>query len=1468
MKLLRPKYCFLLFLSQILLFPAYGITAKFSYTQISKCAPTIVRFTNNSTHGTGITYIWDFGLGAIVTATDNSAKEQLYSEAGQYKVTLKVTDGVNWDSASTIITVYGGPAAKFSADKVSGCPPLPVNFTSTSTAGESDIIKTSWDFRNGNYAEGTSAKYTYNSAGTYDVILKVADKNGCYSVYEADKLISVTNKPVVNFVASDTFSCSPPLNVSFTNLTTGSSEMSYKWDFGNGKTSTDLSNSSVYSSTGSYNVKLKATDQFGCSDSLTKDSYIIVGYAKGSLFVYDAKNNLIISPYLCDGTYTFVCSTANLPDYTWIITDNNSTSTFKGKSRLEYKVSGSGKIDIKLIYGKNFECTDTVSASFSKSYIKAAFTLNDKVFCSVPSQVNLVNASLNADKVAWYISGKLISTDKVTSYTITRNDLPAETYEQLYNHELNKIMLPFKLVASNGGVCFDSVTNVATVAFPVARFVPDKVSGCIPLQVSFSDSSKAMSKIDAFTYKIGKDSVTAQNDSPVNFTITKPGVYDVTEIIKSGICYDTSEIVRIVAGDKLVPDFNVTPAEVCNNTTIHLTGDANNNSLVNMWRFKSDNLFDLNFSSKPDTVITIYSDTTGYKNISLQVDYNGCLSTITKNNILLIKGPAGNFSESFRCDSPLVYHFKSLLKPAPSLTWNIDTILVINADSVRYKFKKSGNYNIILTDADYSSGCVLTRTKVVKVRDVLSAFTMSDTILCAGDTLHLNSSSSNDYINTCYNEGFLWNFGDDSPPRRTFSPTYDHIYTSRSTDTVKLVVTADNGCADTTKKLVRVFRPSGSFITDKKSGCVPELDLKFTNTSTDSTIVYWIWNFGDQATDSTNRVNVSHTYLSNNKQTYYPSLAVYDAYKCSSNYSIPINITAANCDFQAKDKAICAGESVVFTPVDTALTNLYWDFGDGTVSSTTNSHTYASAGQFTVSLTASKEGCTGKVTKPDYISVEKADANFTVSDSVFFCYPDTVHFKHDNSIGSASEEFLWKFGSNVMTDRTSGDVKYAFTRPGYYTTTLTVRTLNGCSASRSRHIKINGPSAYVTVAPRNICYNDAVSFKLDSLSNVNTWKWLFGDGNTSTSNPVTHRYTSKGKIISSVQLTNSTCSAILVLDTIYVSKVTAKFNSSDSSLNICNGNRLSLVNKSTFSTSWAWYINSIRLSTDYNLNNILLGKTGDNTVKLIAEDETGCNDSLTKIFTVHPTPDFSISGDSVMCTGKTSVELKVSQDAGSGIKWTPPTGLSSTTSFSVTAQPTNSITYTAVVTNIYGCSASRKKAILVHPLFGLSRLPLNDTSIYLGDKIQLVVTTSVGNVTYSWSPNVNISCLSCNNPWVNPAQSITYIVEAGNGCIDEAVKFNIEVIADFYLEAPSAFTPNGDSNNDIFKFEERNIKDFELKIFNRWGEIVFSTDDVQKGWDGNVNGHPQNIDTYKYTVKAVTVHGYAFERKGEFLLIK
>jgi len=168
----------------------------------------------------------------------------------------------------------------------------------------------------------------------------------------------------------------------------------------------------------------------------------------------------------------------------------------------------------------------------------------------------------------------------------------------------------------------------------------------------------------------------------------------------------------------------------------------------------------------------------------------------------------------------------------------------------------------------------------------------------------------------------------------------------------------------------------------------------------------------------------------------------------------------------------------------------------------------------------------------------------------------------------------------------------------------------------------------------------------------------------------------------------------------------------------------------------------------------------------------------------------------------------------------------------------------------------------------LERSPLSDTTINIGDKVQLIVTTSVPNVGYNWSPAGNISCTDCSNPWVSPTATTTYTVNTKNSCFDFIESFLVEVIRDFYLEAPSAFTPNGDSNNDLFLFEEKNIKSFELKIFNRWGVMVFSTNDLREGWDGNVNGHPQNIDTYKYALKAESLHGYKFEKRGEFLLIR
>lgn len=1444
----------------------FGLTADFSFSLHSNCAPTIVEFVNNSSKASNISYTWDFGLGATVTTKDYSNREQIYTKTGKYTVTLTLSDGNSSVTKSATFTIAQAPKVSFITDVTSGCNPLTVTYTNTSVQGDSAISSISWDFRNGSYASGSPIEYTYTKAGKYSIILKVTDKNGCSGVTESDSLIQVVDNPVVNFKASDTAACAAPLNVSFTNQSSGTGDLTYIWDYGNDKTSTDVTNSCVYTSSGNYSVKLTATDLFGCSSSLTKEAYMKIGTATGTVSVYDANKTLVNSDNLCSGTYTFAFSVDNLPVYTWTITDNNKTTTISDTSQIQYTVTDSGTLKINLVYGNDLNCTKVIEMSFVKNYIKADFDADASIFCSLPKQLSFLNTSENSTNYSWYISGNAFSTSEDASYTVTQDDISALTYQQLYSHEADSVSIPVKLVTTNANGCVDSITRYVYLSLPVAQFMPNKVAGCTPLQVSFADSSKSVFSIDSYSYYIEGKDISATADSPLSYTFTTPGVYKVVEIISSNGCNDTSNVVQISVGTKLKPDFTVTPSEVCNGGEIHIKANSNNNDVVNSWKVSSPGVFDFTSLTTPDTSVTIKTDSIGSRNIALQINYNGCFSDTTKKDIYEISGLTGSFTETFSCDSALVYWFKSTVKPSSSIKWYIDTATYSNVDSVRFKFPKSGNYQVKLVATDNTSGCSLTRSKEIKVRQVNAEFSITDSVYCVGDTVKVNASSSVDYINDCHREGFLWTFGDDSPPRRVSSTSYSYVYTSKGSYKILLVTSAENGCVDSVKKYVYISKPEASFTVDKYTGCVPSMDINFTNTSTDTTILSSIWNFGDGSTDTSEIKKILHTYNSSTKKSYTATLTVYDAYQCYGNYSIPLTIVSVNSDFQADDNAVCAGETITFSPVDSDLDSLSWDFGDGTVSTTSYSHTYNTKGLYTVSLTAYKDSCSSITSKQEYVSVEKADAGFTVSDSVMSCYPDTVVFMHPNINGSTTTTQLWTFDSNELED-TSDTVKYIYTQTGTYTTTLYVKTLNGCEASNSKKISISGPSARYSFSPDVICYNDSVTFQMDSMNNVSEWKWLFGDGSTSSENPTFHYYTSKGKLIPAITLISGDCSVTLTMDTLSVGLATAGFYLVDSAA-ICYGEKISFKNTSTGSEYWTWFINNVRKYEDYDISDVVLSKTGLNTIKLVATDSNNCTDTLERSYNVLENPVFSIEGDSVLCKNQSSVTLTVTQSDGWTIKWSPTTGISSATSFTITAQPAANTTYQATVTDAYGCYSTYEKTILVNQLASYTRIPLGDTTLNIGDKISLSILTDTTDMTYAWSPNYKISCLNCSSTLVNPTKDITYTVEIKNTCVDFSEKFNIKVIFDFYLEAPAAFTPNGDSNNDVFGFEAYNIQSFELKIFNRWGQLVFSTNDINNGWDGTVSGHLQNADTYTYFVKAETTTGYKFEKTGNFLLLK
>ncbi|MFZ6013904.1 MAG: gliding motility-associated C-terminal domain-containing protein [Bacteroidota bacterium] len=119
-------------------------------------------------------------------------------------------------------------------------------------------------------------------------------------------------------------------------------------------------------------------------------------------------------------------------------------------------------------------------------------------------------------------------------------------------------------------------------------------------------------------------------------------------------------------------------------------------------------------------------------------------------------------------------------------------------------------------------------------------------------------------------------------------------------------------------------------------------------------------------------------------------------------------------------------------------------------------------------------------------------------------------------------------------------------------------------------------------------------------------------------------------------------------------------------------------------------------------------------------------------------------------------------------------------------------------------------------------------------------------------------------------QIYVYVVKATavDAGIPQSVSNRITIIKNPNLYSPTAFTPNGDNMNDIFKVFGRYITTFEMKIFNRWGELMFSSSSLDQGWDGNFRGNPMQEGTYTYVAEITDLAGRTFKRSGSVLLIR
>jgi gliding motility-associated-like protein len=250
-----------------------------------------------------------------------------------------------------------------------------------------------------------------------------------------------------------------------------------------------------------------------------------------------------------------------------------------------------------------------------------------------------------------------------------------------------------------------------------------------------------------------------------------------------------------------------------------------------------------------------------------------------------------------------------------------------------------------------------------------------------------------------------------------------------------------------------------------------------------------------------------------------------------------------------------------------------------------------------------------------------------------------------------------------------------------------------------------------------------------------------------------------------------------------------------------------------------------------------------------------------------PIPDAGPPG--FICYGQ-SYTLQGS--GGTQFTWSPATYLSGTTGATPVATPDKTITYTLAVTDANGCTSlvTDDVTIDVTPPIKVSTFPF-DTIAHPTDKFQILATSIAPN--YTWSPAIGLSDPNIANPvlTVGPLGSDqVYKVTAytSAGCKGEGfVRLRVFKGPDIYV--PGAFTPNNDGKNDRFYPFPVGIKKINyFRVFNRWGQLVFTSTTLHKGWDGNMGGVEQASGVYVWMAEAEGIDGKLIKKQGSVMLIR
>jgi gliding motility-associated-like protein len=438
-------------------------------------------------------------------------------------------------------------------------------------------------------------------------------------------------------------------------------------------------------------------------------------------------------------------------------------------------------------------------------------------------------------------------------------------------------------------------------------------------------------------------------------------------------------------------------------------------------------------------------------------------------------------------------------------------------------------------------------------------------------------------------------------------------------------------------------------------------------------------------------------------------------------------------------------------------------------------------------------------------------------------------------IATGSTSYTWSGGANSTND--------SITVSPLSTTKYYVSSTNSCGTTTdSVLVTVNAKPIINATHDTSVCAGSTVNLSAYD-GNVYTWLPTTYLTNANSATPIAQPMANITYVVTVSKLGCTTTDTVNIVVTTNSTYITIAGNAT-----ICKGDSVQLVGNVPHA-NYVW-------NTTANTPSIYVKNTG--SYWLTTTDANGCKGTDTVLINV--LNKIKASNDTDVCKGE-YIHLLATGSVNGTYSWSPTVNMINNTSANPYVQVTTSGYYYVSATD--GCNKD-SVYVIANPLPVL--IARKDTGIYYGELVQLYAS---GSSPIFWNPATSLNCYICATPIAKPDSTTLYTVQTINkhGCmgIDTVLVTVLELTT---LYVPNSFTPNHDGVNDGFRPYHNALKTIEWEVYNRWGELIYETNNLTDFWDGTYKDKLCQDGVYVYKIKATTKQSKHIVKAGVVTLFR